>query len=227
MAFWRAFLGYILFNNLKINLDEDTENYLESRLGNINIDPDEINIISNNELNLIWTGSPKYNSERRIPKHSVNFLTYFKKKVVVRLYEPQDIDYFGRYDTIQLSEGSDVYILNNKRIFSEYFKHKTIVIAEGIFDILNTYYNLNMFPKDSIYVAALNSHIGKAYELSSSIAICFNPKIIVLADNDKKDNDYLKCLPRTLWNNVTIYRNKLGKDFGETKVEGEISYGRT
>lgn len=25
MAFWRAFLGYILFNNLKINLDEDTE----------------------------------------------------------------------------------------------------------------------------------------------------------------------------------------------------------
>jgi uncharacterized Zn finger protein len=213
-------------NIIKYTLDEDTENYLESRLGKVTIDPDEANIINNDELNNIWTGSSKYTSDRVIPKHSVNFLTYFKKKVVVRLYNEDDLKYFGRYDTIQLSEGSDVYILNNKRIFSEYFKHRTIVIAEGIFDILNTYYNLNMFPKDAIYTAALNAHIGKAYEIASSVAISFNPNIIVLADNDKKDIDYLKCLPKSLWNSTVIYRNTLGKDFGEKEVKGEISYGR-
>lgn len=211
---------------IKYTLDEDTERYLESRLGKVIIDPDEANIISNDEFRSIWSGSPKYNKDRAIPDHSANFLTYFKKKVIARLYTDADINRFGRYDTIQLSEGSDVYILNNKRVFSEFFKHRTIVIAEGIFDILNTYYNLKMFPKDAVYVAALNSHIGKAYEIASSVAISFKPNIVVLADNDKKDMDYVKCLPKTLWNNVTIYRNKLGKDFGETHVEGEISYGR-
>lgn len=214
------------FNIVRYTLDEGAEKYLEQRLGNIDIDPDEANIISNDELINIWTGCVKYNSKRVLPKHSVNFLTYFRKKVVVRLYEENDLNYFGRYDTIQLSEGSDVYILNNKRIFSEYFKHRTIVIAEGIFDILNTYYNLNMFPKDAIYTAALNAHIGKAYEIASSVAISFNPNIVILADNDKLDTDYLKCIPRNFWNKVTIYRNKLGKDFGEKRVEGEISYGR-
>ena len=84
-----------------------------------------------------------------------------------------------------------------------------------------------MFPKDAIYAAALNSHIGKAYEISSSLAISFNPRIVVLADNDKKDGDYLKCIPNYLWKNVTIYRNKIGKDFGENEVKGVVSYGRT
>ena len=136
---------------VKYTIDEDTENYLETRLGKVLIDPDEANIISNSELKSIWSGSQKYNPDRRIPEHSVNFLTYFKKKIVIRLYEDDDLKHFGRYDNIQLSEGSDVYILNNRRIFSEFFKHRTIVIAEGIFDILNTYYNLKLFPKDSVY----------------------------------------------------------------------------
>lgn len=214
-------------NIVKYTLDEDAENYLESRLGKVIIDPDEANIISNSELRNLYTGSIKYKENRRLPTSSLNFLTYFRHKVVVRLFKEEDLNYFGRYDTIQLSEGSDVYILNNKRIFSEYFKHRTIVIAEGIFDILNTYYNLNMFPKDSVYVAALNAHIGKAYEIASSVAISFKPNIVVLADNDKKDIDYLKCLPKSLWSNVNIYRNSLGKDFGEKEVKGEISYGRT
>ena len=39
--------------------------------------------------------------------------------------------------------------------------------------------------------------------------------------------DYLKCISRKLWNSVSIYRNKLGKDFGENKVEPEVTYGRS
>lgn len=212
-------------NIVKYTLDEDAENYLEERLGNVEIDPDEANIINHEEVVNIWKGSQKYNPNRAIPNHSVNFLTYFKKKIVVRVFG-EELKKFDRYDTIQLSEGSDVYILNNKRLFSNFFQHRTVVIAEGVFDILNTYYNLNMFPKDSVFVAALNAHIGKAYEISTGVAISFSPNIVVLADNDKKDMDYLKCLPRNVWNNVTIYRNKLGKDFGEKEVEGVISYGR-
>ena len=210
---------------VKYTLDDDAETYLEERLGKINIDPDEASIINHNELLNIWKGSQKYNSNRVLPNHSVNFLTYFKKKVVVRVFG-EDLERFDRYDTVQLSEGSDVYILNNKRIFSNFFKHRTIVIAEGVFDILNTYYNLDLFPKDSVFVAALNAHIGKAYEIASSVAISFRPNIVILADNDKKDMDYLKCIPNNLWNRVTIYRNSLGKDFGEyNNVKGEVSYG--
>lgn len=220
------FKNYSVSSNIvKYTLDEDAENYLEERLGNVEIDPDEANIINHEEMVNIWKGSQKYNPNRDIPNHSVNFLTYFKKKIVVRVFG-EELKKFDRYDTIQLSEGSDVYILNNKRLFSNFFQHRTVVIAEGVFDILNTYYNLNMFPKDSVFVAALNAHIGKAYEIATGVAISFNPNIVVLADNDKKDMDYLKCLPRNAWNNVTIYRNKLGKDFGEKEVEGVISYGR-
>jgi len=217
--------GYSSF--VQYTITDAAEAYLNHRLGNINIDPDEINIISSIEMKNIYSGSDKYKPTRRLPKDSVNFLTYNKKKIVCRIYGEDDLDYFGRYDTIQLSEGSDVYVINNKRSYSEYIKHKTIVIGEGIFDVLNTYYNLDIFPKDSVYVAALNAHIGKAFEIGSSVALAFNPRIVILADNDKKDMDYLKCISRKLWNSVSIYRNKLGKDFGENKVEPEVTYGRS
>ena len=217
--------GYSSF--VQYTITDSAEAYLNHRLGNINIDPDEINIISSIEMKNIYSGSDKYKPTRRLPKDSVNFLTYNKKKIVCRIYGEDDLDYFGRYDTIQLSEGSDVYVINNKRSYSEYIKHKTIVIGEGIFDVLNTYYNLDIFPKDSVYVAALNAHIGKAFEIGSSVALAFNPRIVILADNDKKDMDYLKCISRKLWNSVSIYRNKLGKDFGENKVEPEVTYGRS
>lgn len=216
--------GYSSF--VKYTITDAQEEYLNKRLGYINIDPDEINIISSAEMNAIYSGSQKYNPNRKIPVDSVNFMTYNKKKIVCRVYGEQDLEYFGRYDTVQLSEGSDVYIINNKRNYSDYIKHRTIVIGEGIFDVLNTYFNLRFFPKDSIYVAALNAHIGKAYEIGTSVALSFNPRIVVLADQDKKDIDYLKCIPYKLRNNVSIYRNKLGKDFGENKVEYEVTYGK-
>ena len=216
--------GYSSF--VKYTITDEAEAYLNSRLGNIDIDPDEINIISSDEMKAIYTGSDKYKPNRRIPVDSVNFLTYNKKKIICRIYGNEDLEYFGRYDNIQLSEGSDVYIINNKRKYSEYMKHRTIVIGEGIFDVLNTYFNIRCFPKDAVYVAALNAHIGKAYEIGSSVALSFNPQIVVLADNDKKDTDYLKCIPFKLRNNVSIYRNKLGKDFGEMQVEYEVTYGK-
>ena len=215
--------GYSSF--VKYTISDAAEEYLNERLGLIDIDPDEINIISTDEMKCIYSGSPKYNPGRRLPVDSVNFLTYNKKKIVCRVYGEEDLQFFGRYDNIVLSEGHDVYVLNNRRIYSEYIKHKTIVIGEGIFDILNTYYNVRIFPKDSVYVAALNAHIGKAFEIGSAVALSFYPKIVVLADADKKDNDYLKCIPYSFRKNVSIYRNTIGKDFGEKNVKYTVSYG--
>ena len=215
--------GYSSF--VKYTISDDAEAYLNKRLGNVSIDPDEANIVSSDEMKVIYSGSQKYNPKRRLPVDSINFLTYNKRKIVCRVYGESDLEYFGRYDNIALADGSDVYVLNNKRNYSEYIKHKTIVIAEGIFDILNTYYNVKIFPKDAVYTAALNAHIGKAYEIGSSVALSFYPKIVVLADNDKKDFDYLKCIPNSMRKNVSIYRNKLGKDFGEEKVQYEVTYG--
>ena len=54
MAFWRAFLGYILFNNLKINLDEDTE---------------KMYLLDIQTVNAYKLEGPERQDDKRGPKH--------------------------------------------------------------------------------------------------------------------------------------------------------------
>ena len=199
-------------------IDDYAEDYLAERLGRVCIDPEEARVISSNELKRMYLQSPEYNKHRFIPYKGIAFLGYFKKKIVFRHSDPKMIESGRRYDVFKLSEGPDVYVLGNKRRMSEWRKHKTIVVGEGIFDILNTYYNLDLFPKDSIYVAALNSNIKLAVNVARSVSSCFYPNIKILADVDKTDDHYLSSISFAFHDRCTVYRNESGKDFGEKVV---------
>lgn len=195
-------------------IDDLAEDYLKQRL-DCDVDPEECKLVSSKNLKEIYKRSPNY-KDCELPSECVSFVTYYNKKIVCRNFG-KDEETFERYKTIKLSEGSDVYVLNNKRRVENFRKHKTIVIAEGIFDILNTFYNVKLFPKDAIYAAALNSNMAVAAKITKIISQCFFPNLIILADADKPDLQYIREIKES-FKKIDVYRNEVGKDFGEKIV---------
>lgn len=202
----------------KFVLEDIAEGYLLERFGeNFIVDPKVAKIISTKTMfNLV--PKEKYS---HIPTECVSFLTHLNRKIVCRNIG-KDVDKFGRYTTFSISEGPDVYILDNPRKMDLFRRHKTIVVGEGIFDILHAY-SLKFFPEDSVYTAALNSNILNAVRISKQISNIFEANLIILADADMPDSHYLNPIRKEKFLSIQIYRNKLGKDFGELSVVPERS----
>ncbi len=213
-------------NNYSVSIPEVNEyedfikDYIQKRVGISNISK-ELNILSFENYKTIFQKLFRTKNEGNLLffDKGIPFLTHKRKKLILRVLENKRF----RYYNYMIEDGRDTYIINNKRDMSSFRKHKTIVIAEGIFDIINQYVHRYVdTPDDAIYVAALNRSFSNAYILARSLSLCYYPNVIILADNDTEDDLYLKTIK---YSSVKIYRNKLSKDFGEyDKVQALTSF---
>ena len=102
------------------------------------------------------------------------------------------------------------------------YNSKTIVLAEGIYDIFSEQIHdfTNIKDKVKLYASALSS---KYQSLIQSIVYheqIFKPDIIILSDKGI-DLDYYKRIKKFnkhIINTMTVYYNKTGKDFNDTPV---------
>lgn len=207
-----------------INEYEDfIKDYIKKRIG-INEIKEELNLLSFNNYRDIFQKilRTKYEEKLLFFEKGIPFLTYKNKKLILRVLENNNFRYYNYI----LDDGRDTYIIKNKRSYENFRKHKTIVFAEGIFDIINQYiHRFVETPDDAIYVASLNSSFSNAYKVARSISLCYYPNVIILADNDTEDEKYLNTLK---YASVKIFRNKLDKDFGEfDKVKVLTSFEKT
>jgi transcription elongation factor Elf1 len=204
-------------NNVKFDepLEQYIEDYLKGRLQTTTI-PSELNIISSNTLSkLVYNAQNEYGKQQSFTK-CIPFLSYRGRKVISRIL---DNDKF-RYYIYSLMDGNDFYVIKNKRKYSEYRKHNTIIIAEGTFDIANQYiHRFVNTPDDAIYMCANNQNFSAAFNLARSIALCYSPNIILLADQDIDSSVYKKVVEKYRLKKLKIYKNKQGKDFGDFPVE--------
>jgi len=207
------------YKTYKITYNEPLEDYIQeyvkSRL-QTDIIPEELNIISTNVLKKVVSNVAEEFGQQPIFNECISFLSYRNRKIISRILNNDKF----RYYIYTLSEGSDYYVIKNTRKYTEYKKHNTVVIAEGTFDIANQYiHNFIDIPKDSIYMCASNQSFTYAYKLARSLALSYNPNLIILADQDIESETYNKMCKKYNIKHMKVFKNKLGKDFGEFPVE--------
>jgi hypothetical protein len=206
---------------LQIELDNEFEQIIEEYMyDRLRLEKHELynlNLLSvSTARQLLPTG--KYISDNSIP-----FLTNDNGRLIVRLLD--NLQY--RYMTYSLTnEFSDYYCIKNKKKFTNMYKYKTIVVAEGIFDVISQFkYRWVDSPDDAVYVAASTSYLRKAISYASNILLSYHPNIIILEDSDippKKNGErYQDILNYT---SLKIYRNEIGKDFGCLDVKPKLIF---
>lgn len=232
---WKS-LNYIKNNNFSIIdydvVDNKTSpwydakiNYLKKRLGT-DYDIESIpNLVFNirdflvsNNVNL----PPHHlNSIELYDSNYIGFLSTRGYTLILRNIYESDV----RYVKIKLTDEKiyfrDFYGIrtgNTNKI------NNTIVLCEGIFDLLNSVNNIEMveIKRDSCYWAAI---MGKSYKtaIKSVIDYCKLPMadVIILSDSD--------CVNSNLYNNLVnecpfighlkVIWNKIGRDFGDSQID--------
>lgn len=203
-------------------LETFTVEYIKNRLHWEDDIPKELNIISSANAHDLIRNSGNYNKDS-IPliERTINFLSLGKRIIIARSL---DKGAFFRYWNYPLINGRDCYGIENARRMSEYRKHRTVVIGEGIFDVINQY--LNRFvdtPDDAVYLAALNMAYSETFKTARGLSMTYKPNVVLLADQGVEDDFYMKKFQQK-YNSIKIYRNNAGKDFGEFPVEPYLSY---
>jgi len=118
---------------------------------------------------------------------------------------------------IQQTNFLDYYkLLGNKK------DSNRIVLAEGIFDIFTEHIFdfLNIKHDVSLYASVLSSRYLALIKSIIYNEQIFRPDVVILSDNNIKDEEYIKLKKYNphLFNSLTVYYNKYGKDFNETPV---------
>lgn len=218
-----SFKNKELHTVLKLKASETYEDYIVEYFKNrLNIEPDKkFNILSLKDFNdIIKNFEYTVTNNRVIP-----FFTHKGKRIICRFTESTESGL--RYYAYPLIEGSDYYIINaiDDNIYIPSYK-KTIIIGEGIFDIINTYVN-NYVEVSGVYIAAISKDFKRALQYVRGLTFCYKPNIILLADNDTSNDDYMYTFSGESsfdYASLKIYRNKRGKDFGEKNVDPFIAF---
>lgn len=149
----------------------------------------------------------------------VGFLTARGTKLILRNIDPSASIEHAKIDL----ESEGIYFKDFFGIKTGYIKNKinTIVLAEGVFDILVAleHYELLKIRRSSCYWAAvLSNHYTKS--IVSVLDFCKIPKahVIILSDRDK-DIDHFRWVSKNPFvYKLEVYHNKLGNDFGKTPI---------
>ncbi len=146
----------------------------------------------------------------------VGFLTERGTKLVLRNIDSQsDFRYFKLdvRDDLFL----DYYLLKGGNFFGN-----TVVLAEGIFDILHEYThdNLNLRSSCKLYAAGLSKSYPTLLKSLVFNEQIFKMNVIVLSDSEVelKTYNFLRKVMNHTIESLTVYYNKGKKDFAETPV---------
>jgi len=214
-------IKYIMKSTKKYDYYEQTEKtykdysfkikYLKERIG------DNISIDFINRFKIILDLDPYHEHINKKfknikPNEYVGFLSYDSKRIVLRKIT-DDIRY--RYLSLAIEPTYDFYSSND--LPQLFFDTKTVVIGEGVFDILNKT-TRELFT--GAYVASLSktSIISAIRQIFMKFLLKFN--VIILKDRDV-DINYLRFIKKSVSDFTTsfkVYENLAGKDFGENKI---------
>jgi hypothetical protein len=195
--------------------------YLHSRLG-FEYDLDRINGLVLNIREFLYENKIELNDTVKkyldfFETSFVGFITTRGTKLILRNIDPNsDFRYF-KIDLVKNTFFNDFYGFRCGQIKNEINK---VILCEGIFDLivgLNSF-ELNDIKNTSCFAAAIiGNHYGKI--ISSVLDYCklTYSDLVILSDIDNNLYKNLKLNPMV--NNLEVYWNKLGKDFGAKPIE--------
>ena len=99
---------------------------------------------------------------------------------------------------------------------------KTINIAEGVFDILGVYYHLmNGYDYNMVYAAINGSGYLNVIKYILEQGLLCDVNINIFSDADRAPDYYNKMISnlRPFVNNIRLFYNSIGKDYGVKKYE--------
>lgn len=214
-------LRHVTIPKLKEDVFPNKALYVKKRLKFANISMKRIRglIFDVNEfinVNKIVVNESLFRIQDYLHSNFVGFLTSHGTTAVFRnMDHSQNMKFYKL--KIQESTFLDYYKLPGNDI-----KSKTIVLAEGIFDIFceSILDSLNIKDKVKLYASVLSS---KYIALIQSIVYheqIFRPDVIILSDNNINKEYYnkIKYYNKHIIDSLTIYYNKTGKDFGESPI---------
>lgn len=163
-------------------------------------------------------------------KDKKRFLDYYEKSFIGFVSDDgtmmilRNIDNNSQYRYVKLP------LVENKNFFKDLYTIKwgqtkkgsnTIILCEGIFDLLVAINNIELQEirsKSCIWASILGC--GYMNAVSSALDRCnlTASNVVILSDEDKKANYYWKIKENPSVLNLEIYWNKYGKDFGELPI---------
>lgn len=164
------------------------------------------NIFSEKELKIIkW-----------LQKNYVGFVSWNNSLIVCRNISSSSNKY--RYNNLYFdrnNEKSSLYFI--PKAIDYLAKSPKIIIAEGVFDIINVKNVLYKKDKDDELFASINgiNNLNNAIKLILSITGFFDAELFIYGDKEVDVNFYIKTLKEFCFKNINVYINNDSKDFGE------------
>lgn len=148
-----------------------------------------------------------------------NFVGFLNEQHTTVIFRNIDDTQSFKHYKLKLADDNflDYYKLNGHKRDS-----KTIILAEGIFDIFSEhiYDTLNLKDKINLYASSLSSNYRALIQSIVFHEQIFRPKVVILSDMGIDTNYYkkLKKFNSHIIDSLTIYYNIAGKDFNDTPV---------
>lgn len=214
-------LTKIKLPDLKMNVFNYKKQYIKQRLKFTNISIASIKglIFDVNEfinINNISVDPKLFRIKDFLHSNFVGFVTEHQSIVIFRNVDPKSSFRYFKMD-IQPSKFLDYY-----KLLGSMRQSTNVVLAEGIFDIYTEHIfdMLGLKSRSSLYVAALSTSY---HSLVKSIAYheqIFRIDVHILSDRNVELGYYekMKKYNSHLINSLTVYYNKMGKDFNDTPV---------
>ena len=168
------------------------------------------------DINQIPVGEKLFRIRDFLHSNFIGFLTEHNSTVIMRnTDDSQDFRFYKMI--IQESNFLDYYKLQGNA-----FNSNTIVLAEGIFDIFGEHIfdTIGIKDKVKLYASALSSNYTALVKSIVFHEQIFRPNVVILSDRGipKYKYEQLKKYNSHIINSLTVYYNKVGKDFGDTTV---------
>jgi len=168
------------------------------------------------DLNQIPVGEKLFRIRDYLHSNFIGFLTDNNSTVIIRnIYYSHDFRFYKL--KIQETNFLDYYKLQGND-----FNSNTIVLGEGIFDIFgeHNFDTINIKDKVKLYASSLSANYTALIKSIVFHEQIFRPDVIILSDRGIPKYKYhnLKKYNSHIINSLTVYYNKVGKDFGDTTV---------
>ena len=168
------------------------------------------------QMNRIPVDETLFRLKDYLHSNFVGFLTENNSTVIFR-----NIDDSHSMKFFKLKVQDNNFLDYYKLLGGNYFS-KTIVLAEGIFDIFTEYLfdSLNIKNKVKLYASALSSKYASLIQSIVYHEQIFKPDIVILSDRGISPLYYkkIKKYNTHIINTLTVYQNKNGKDFNDTPI---------
>lgn len=154
----------------------------------------------------------------------LGFLSANNNKITFRDVSPDSSGFLGRYYKVTidiLNRSPNTFYSIQSKFNILYTDPVNIHVAEGPFDILSIYLNLNhKQTENNIFFASCGYSFSTILKYLIYTGINTDTNLQIYSDADKSDDDHLRLLSNPLYNiwidNVTVHRNSYSgeKDFG-------------